>query len=80
MVPLDTLEQIRARFQFLEAKMAGGAEAGEIADLAREYAELKPVVAEIEAAGLADIDGVLRKIREIPGVLNSETSLLLSRV
>ena len=48
MVPLDTLEQIRARFQFLEAKMAGGAEAGEIADLAREYAELKPVVAEIE--------------------------------
>ena len=48
MVPLDTLEQIRDRFQFLEAKMAGGAEAGEIADLAREYAELKPVVAEIE--------------------------------
>ncbi|NND18590.1 MAG: PCRF domain-containing protein, partial [Silicimonas sp.] len=49
MVPEDTLNQIRERFQFLEAKMAGGAEAGEIADLAREYAELKPVVAEIEA-------------------------------
>lgn len=49
MVPLDTLEQIRSRFQFLEAKMAGGAEAGEIADLAREYSELKPVVEEIEA-------------------------------
>jgi len=48
MVPLDTLYQIRDRFQFLEAKMAGGAEASEIADLAREYAELKPVVAEIE--------------------------------
>ena len=48
MVPLDTLHQIRDRFQFLEAKMAGGAEASEIADLAREYAELKPVVAEIE--------------------------------
>ena len=48
MVPLDTLEQIRSRFQFLEAKMAGGAEAGEIAELAREYAELKPVVEEIE--------------------------------
>ena len=29
--------------------MAGGAEAGEIADLAREYAELKPVVDEIES-------------------------------
>ena len=49
MVPLDTLDQIRSRFQFLEAKMASGAEAGEIAALAREYAELKPVVEEIEA-------------------------------
>jgi len=48
MVPLDTLEQIRQRFQFLEAKMAGGADPGEIAELAREYAELKPVVGEIE--------------------------------
>ena len=49
MVPLETLHQITERFQFLEAKMSGGAEAREIADLAREYAELKPVVAEIEA-------------------------------
>ena len=48
MVPIDTLDQIVSRFQFLEAKMSGGAEAGEIAALAREYAELKPVVAEIE--------------------------------
>ncbi|NRA98816.1 MAG: peptide chain release factor 1 [Rhodobacteraceae bacterium] len=48
MLPLDRLEQITQRFQFLEAKMAGGAEAGEIADLAREYAELKPVVATVE--------------------------------
>ena len=49
MVPLETLHQITERFQFLEAKMSAGAEAREIADLAREYAELKPVVAEIEA-------------------------------
>lgn len=48
MVPQDKLDQIRARFQFLEAKLSGGAEAGEIASLSREYAELKPVVAEIE--------------------------------
>ncbi len=48
MIPRDTLTQIRERFQFLEAKMAEGAEAHEIAELAREYAELKPVVAEIE--------------------------------
>jgi peptide chain release factor 1 len=49
MVPEQTLNQIRERFQFLEAKMSGGADAGEIAQLAREYSELKPVVAEIEA-------------------------------
>ena len=48
MIPRETLNQIRERFQFLEAKMAGGAEPHEIAELAREYAELKPVVAEIE--------------------------------
>lgn len=55
MIPRETLTQIRERFQFLEAKMAGGAEANEIAELAREYAELKPVVAEIEAySGMLD--------------------------
>lgn len=48
MVPLDTLNQIRERFQFLEAKMAAGAAPDQIASLAREYAELKPVVAEID--------------------------------
>ncbi|MFQ6552068.1 peptide chain release factor 1 [Aestuariibius insulae] len=48
MIPQDKLEQIVARFQFLEAKMAGGADGGEIADLAREYSELKPVVDQIE--------------------------------
>ncbi|QMU59777.1 MAG: peptide chain release factor 1 [Boseongicola sp.] len=47
MIPSDTLDQITARFQFLEAKMAGGADAGEIAALAKEYSDLRPVVAEI---------------------------------
>ncbi|MEL6168182.1 MAG: peptide chain release factor 1 [Pseudomonadota bacterium] len=58
MVPLDRLDQIAQRFGFLEAKMAGGAAADEIADLSREYAELKPVVAEIDTYRelLADID------------------------
>jgi len=47
MVPLDKLEQIHQRFQFLEAKMNGGAAADEIATLAREYSELKPVVEQV---------------------------------
>lgn len=47
MIPADTLQQIIGRFQFLEAKMAGGADGSEIAALAREYSELKHVVEEI---------------------------------
>lgn len=49
MVPLDTLEQIRDRFQFLEAKMASGVQGSEFAKLSREYAELKLLVTEIDA-------------------------------
>ncbi|MGB7316825.1 MAG: PCRF domain-containing protein, partial [Planktotalea sp.] len=58
MVPMDRLMQITQRFEFLEAKMAGGAEGNEIADLAREYSELKPVVEQVAAYRqlLSDID------------------------
>ncbi len=45
MVPLDKLRQISERFEFLEASMATGE--GDIAVLAKEYSDLRPVVAEI---------------------------------
>ncbi|PQO23586.1 peptide chain release factor 1 [Rhodobacteraceae bacterium WD3A24] len=48
MLPEDRLDRIIQRFQYLEAKLAEGAAPGEIAELGREYAELKPVVARIE--------------------------------
>lgn len=38
------------------------------------------LVAELSAANLADFDQVLGKIRSITGIVNSETSLLLSSV
>ncbi|MCA8881408.1 MAG: Lrp/AsnC family transcriptional regulator [Rhodobacteraceae bacterium] len=38
------------------------------------------LVAGIRAADLRDFDRVLRAIRDIPGVLNSETSILLDSV
>jgi DNA-binding Lrp family transcriptional regulator len=38
------------------------------------------LVAEMQASSLADFDRVLREIRVIDGVLNSETSILLSTV
>jgi len=58
MVPLDKLMQITQRFEFLEAKMAGGDVGADIATLAREYSELRPVVAQVQKYRqlLADID------------------------
>lgn len=47
MLPMDKLDQIDRRFQFLEAKLAAGAPPAEIAALSREYSDLKPVAAEI---------------------------------
>ena len=56
MVPMDKLEQIIRRFEFLEARLNAGAGAGEIAALSREYSDLKPVVTEIAAYRRALID------------------------
>jgi peptide chain release factor 1 len=47
MVPFDKLEQIAQRFEFLEAQMNSGAAGEDIARLAREYSELRPVVEQI---------------------------------
>jgi peptide chain release factor 1 len=57
MIPLDKLEQIIRRFEYIEAQMSAGG--GDLAQLGREYAELRPVVAEIRAYRqmLDDIEG-----------------------
>ncbi|MGX0878296.1 peptide chain release factor 1 [Roseovarius sp. MBR-154] len=47
MVPLDRLNEIVQRFEYIEARMTQGG--GDIAQLGREYAELRPVVEEIRA-------------------------------
>ncbi|UWQ13163.1 peptide chain release factor 1 [Aliiroseovarius sp. M344] len=49
MVPMEKLSAITERFEFLEARMAQGLSGEEIAQVGREYAELKPVVEEIAA-------------------------------
>ncbi|MCP9483031.1 peptide chain release factor 1 [Shimia sp. CNT1-13L.2] len=49
MVPIERLEQITQRFEFLEAKMAEGAAGEDIAALAKEYSDLRPVVEQIQA-------------------------------
>ena len=49
MVPLDKLAQITQRFEYLEARLNAGASPSEIAELSREYSDLKPVADEIDA-------------------------------
>ncbi|WP_204114086.1 peptide chain release factor 1 [Shimia biformata] len=58
MIPTDRLHQITQRFEYLEAAMSEGASGDEIAKLAKEYSDLKPVVEQIAAYRrlLADLD------------------------
>lgn len=58
MIPEERLEQIVQRFQYLEAAMAEGVSGSEIAELAREYSEIKPVAEQIGAYRqlLADLE------------------------
>jgi len=44
MVPAERLQQITERFEFLEARMSTGLSGEDFTAVAREYAELKPVV------------------------------------
>ena len=48
MVPLQKLERIHQRYEFLEAQMSAGISGAEIANLSKEYSQLKPVVEKIE--------------------------------
>ena len=48
MIPESRLHELTSRFQFLEARMSEGAAADEIAALAKEYSDLKPVITAIE--------------------------------
>ena len=49
MIPMDRLAQITQRFQFLEASMSAGSDGADFAKLAKEYADLRPVVEQIDA-------------------------------
>lgn len=58
MIPIDRLEQISQRFQYLEAAMSAGSDGADFAALAKEYADLRPVVEQIIAYKqlLSDLD------------------------
>lgn len=76
MIAAEKIEQIIDRFQFLEAKMSDGANAGDIAALGREYAELRPVVETVTAykdllAQIAEAQALL-KDPEMRGLAEEE--------
>jgi len=80
MLPRDALDQITRRFQFVEAKLGEAAGPAEIARLSREYAELKPVVAQIAAweaaqAELAEAEA-LRSDPEMRALAEEEVARL----
>lgn len=64
MVPLEKLDQITQRFQFLEAKLNAGVTGDQIAALSREYSDLKPVVDQI-----ALYRGLLRDLDDAQAML-----------
>ena len=84
MVPLDKLDQITRRFDFLEAKLSAGAGPAEIAALSREYSDLKPVVAEIGAyrQALADLTEAETMLAdpEMKALAEDEIPVLRSRI
>ncbi|MCB1372478.1 MAG: peptide chain release factor 1 [Rhodovulum sp.] len=49
MIPMDKLDQVRARHDYIEARLNEGASVADLPALSREYAELKPVVERIDA-------------------------------
>ena len=65
MIAEDTLAQIVQRFEFLEAQMSEGS--NDIAKLAKEYSDLKPVVDEVRAYQL-----LLRDIYDAEVMLEDE--------
>ena len=83
MVPADKLDRIIDRFQYLEARMAD-ASGADIAELAREYAGLKPVVEQIGAWRrlVADIAGAqaLLKDPEMRALAEEELPELKARL
>ena len=64
MLPLDRLDQIVSRFQFLEAKLSEKLSGADIAKVSREYAELRPVVDEI-----IDYKGLLSALKDVEELL-----------
>ncbi len=63
MIPTERLQQIKERLEYVEARMSAGE--GDIAALGREYADLRPVVAQI-----AEWERLVAEIAEAEALLD----------
>ncbi|MFZ7090393.1 peptide chain release factor 1 [Primorskyibacter sp. 2E233] len=82
MIPTERLQQIKERLEYVEARMSSGA--GDIAELGREYSELRPVVTQIEEweqlqADLAEAEALLAD-PEMKELAEEELPLLRERL
>ena len=84
MIPSDKIDEILARFEYLEAKMSGGLGGAAMVATAQEYAELRPVVEQARAyrALLADITGAeeMRADPEMRALAEEELRELRARL
>ncbi|MDQ2065613.1 peptide chain release factor 1 [Xinfangfangia sp. CPCC 101601] len=84
MVPLDKLAQITQRFEFLEARLNAGAAPSEIAQISREYSELKPVADEVAAyrQALTDLEDAQAMLTdpEMKALAEEEIPALRARI
>ncbi len=82
MIPRDTLMQITQRFEYLEAAMAQGD--ADIAKLAKEYSDLRPVVEQIHAYIQTETDIVDAKAMlsdpDMAELAEEELPVLLARL
>ncbi len=84
MIPAEKLTEIVERFEFIEARMSEGLQPDELALLAKEYSDLKPVVETIGAyrdtiSQLSDAQE-LAKDPEMTEMANAELQSLQSRL
>jgi peptide chain release factor 1 len=84
MIPSEKLDQIRGRFEYLEARLTAGVSPDDLARLSREYAELKPVVDAIQAYRRLgqELDDVrrLETDPEMRGLAEEELRRILSEI
>jgi len=83
MIPVAKLNEIMERFQYLEARIAEGLEPNELANLAKEYSEIKPVVENISEyqavlSGISDARALVED-PEMKEIAEDELRILVSR-